>query len=54
MITDTIQINCPSYNFEIINDKKTIGYFNLLGKNAKKKKYSFSFQNNQKKMIIYE
>ena len=54
MITDTIQINCPSSTFEIINDKKTIGHFNLLGKNVKKKKYSFRFQNNQKKIIIYE
>ncbi|MDC3070915.1 fibronectin type III domain-containing protein [Bacteroidota bacterium] len=54
MIKDTIQINCPSSTFEIINDKKTIGCFNLLGKNVKRKKYSFRFLNNQKKIIIYE
>ena len=54
MITDTIQINCPSSTQIIIDDKKTIGYFNLLGKNAKRKKYSFQLLNNQKKLIIYE
>ena len=54
MITDTIQINCPSSTHVIIDDKKIIGYFNLLGKNAKRKKYSFQFLNNQKKIIIYE
>lgn len=54
MITDTIQINCPSSTFEIINGKKTIGYFNLLGKIAKKKRYSLGFLNNQRKIIIYE
>ena len=54
MITDTIQINCPSSNFEIRDDKKTIEYFNLLGKIAKKNKHSLWFLNNQRKMIIYE
>ena len=54
MITDTIQINCPSSTSVLIDDKKTIGYFNLLGKNAKRKKYSFQLLNNQKKKIIYE
>ena len=54
MITDTIQINCPSSNFEIIDYKKKAEYFNLLGKNAKKKKHSLWFINNQRKMIIYE
>ena len=54
LITDTIQINCPLSTFEMIDEKKTIIYFNLLGKNAKKKKYFFKFLNNQKKMIIYE
>ena len=54
VITDTIQINCPASAFEIKNDNKRIRYFNLLGKSAKKKKYSFRFLNNQKKIIIYE
>ncbi|MDC3130081.1 fibronectin type III domain-containing protein [Bacteroidota bacterium] len=54
MITDTIQINCPSSTYEITDDKKTIGCFNLLGKNVKRKKYSFQILNNQKKIIIYE
>ena len=54
VITDTIQINCPASTFEIKDDNKRTRYFNLLGKNAKKKKYSFRFLNNQKKIIIYE
>ena len=54
MITDTIQINCPSSTLEIIDDKKTMGYLNLLGKNVKIKKYSLLIINNQKKIIIYE
>ncbi len=54
MITDTIQINCHSSNFEIINDKKTIGYFNLLGKDVKNTKYNFQIKNNEKRIIIYE
>ncbi|MBH07785.1 MAG: hypothetical protein CMP71_01620 [Flavobacteriales bacterium] len=54
MITHNIQINCPSYNLEIIDNKKTIEYINLLGKNVKKKKYSLQILSNQKKIIIYE
>ena len=53
IINDTIQINCPSSTFEIFDDEKTRQYFNLLGKNAKNKKYSFLILNKQK-MIIYE
>ena len=39
---------------QIIDDKKTMGYLNLLGKNANRKNYSFQILNNQKKIIIYE
>ncbi len=53
-INNTIQINCPSSASEMFEDEKTGQYFNLLGKNARNKKYSFQLFNNKKKMIIYE
>jgi len=53
-INNTIQINCPSSASEMFEDEKAGQYFNLLGKNAKNKKYSFQLFNNKKKMIIYE
>ncbi len=54
MITDTIQINCPSSTFEALGNKKAIGYYNLLGKKVNKQKHYFRILNDKKIMTIYE
>ena len=50
--TDTIQINCPSSAIEIPNNIKTKVYFNSLGKNTNKKKYSMRVTENKKLEIV--
>jgi len=50
--TDTIQINCPSSAIEIPNNIKTKVYFNPLGKNTNKKKYSMRVTENKKLEIV--